>query len=267
MFITKIFVAITWDRNLDIYGVKFFKNYKTAKILAFIHVNDKQLSFSEKIISAYNNLDCKIDDKVILGGYSSSSAAFDLNIPKMPNADVEKFLTYDLAEYLPFPVENLKWWFRSVIQEDNLKVKIYAVKEGEWKENIKTVEEAGLTVVDDDMYIGGRYFESDVSTDGSAFDALARYQWEKIPCVSKIGTDRTYEDYLLDLVKRSGAEGVVDFHWKFCPFQFWERPFIKECLNKAGIPYMEIDLGEEAQALEALRTRLEAFGETIKGVK
>ncbi len=132
---------------------------------------------------------------------------------------------------------------------------------------LRTVEEAGLAVVDDEMYIGGRYFESDVSTNGSAFEALARYQWEKIPCVSRFSTDRTYEDYLLDLVKRSGAQGVVDFHWKFCPMQVWERPFTKECLNKAGIPYIVIDLSEEAQALEALRTRLEAFSETIKGVK
>ena len=133
---------------------------------------------------------------------------------------------------------------------------------------LETVEETGMVVVDDDFITGSRYFSTDVSSNGQPVETLARYHWEKVPCPASLQTEKsTYAPYLIEMVKRSEAQAVIEFNWKFCSYQMYERPYLAESFAQAGMPHLRIELAEELMDLEALRTRLEAFVEIIKGGK
>lgn len=130
---------------------------------------------------------------------------------------------------------------------------------------LEALEEVGMVVVDDELFVGGRYFSTDVSADGQPVEALARYHWEKKPCPCSLQSkQRTYAPYLVDMAKRSDAQAIIEFRWKYCAYQSYERPYLAETFKQKGIPYLAIELAEEAMDHETLRTHLEAFIETKK---
>ena len=133
------------------------------------------------------------------------------------------------------------------------------------QEILDTIEEAGMSIVDDELFFGRRYFNDDVSTSVPPLDALSQYQWEKAPCPSAAQSEVTYADYLVDFFKRSGADGLIYLEWKFCKLQLWEHAALADAFKNASVPTMTIQVGEEAVAHEAIRTRLEAFAESIRG--
>jgi len=129
------------------------------------------------------------------------------------------------------------------------------------------LEEAGAVVVDDDIYTGSRYFQRDVEPGENPMEALARnYEQMMARCPSRIDPDNDWGSYLIDMVKRSNAQGVVNIMVKYCePHNLW-YPDVKWSLEKAGIPEFLLETEHEIMSLGQIKTRMQAFIETIGGV-
>ena len=142
--------------------------------------------------------------------------------------------------------------------------------------DIMQVFESKANVVMDETCGGIRAYRSSVKLTADPLDGLADYYLKEITCArtfrqATIGETKT--DYAKDLQSRFGyLKGIVK-EWKingailllvrYCdPFAF-EMPSLKDYFDSLGIPSTYIEYDYTEGALAPLRTRAEAFLETI----
>jgi benzoyl-CoA reductase/2-hydroxyglutaryl-CoA dehydratase subunit BcrC/BadD/HgdB len=132
------------------------------------------------------------------------------------------------------------------------------------RELLETIEASGAVVVDDDLYHGRRYVSTDVEEDGDPFEAIARWYQQRnvnIPCPTRVQQDVDWDGWLIDAVRRSGAEAVIHLLPKFCEPHMLYYPELRKALDGAGIPHLQIETEHEGLPLESFRTRIEALVE------
>ncbi len=128
------------------------------------------------------------------------------------------------------------------------------------------IEEAGMVVVDDDIYIGSRYFANEVTPGNDPLESLADRYMKKTPPDPTMGDWKTlWSDYMVDKVRENNAKGMVSLLVKFCPPHLCYYPDIKRTFDKEGIPEVMIEVEHEVVSVEQMRTRLQAFVEVIRG--
>lgn len=131
---------------------------------------------------------------------------------------------------------------------------------------LASIERAGLVVVDDDLYVGSRYFANPVSATGDSIEALAdRFMKRSPPCPTKSDWETDWTDYIAERAKRSKAKGVIVLLVKYCPPHLVYYPDVKRGLADRGIPEIMLETEHEVVSREQARTRLEAFVETLEG--
>ena len=127
--------------------------------------------------------------------------------------------------------------------------------------------ELGADVVDDDLCCGHRYF--DAYTDGTLApeEALAKRMWERVNCPAKHQCIENRADRLMRQVEDSGARGVVFYLQSFCEPHLFDIPYLKGRLQEElGVPSLVLESELQSFSRGQLRTRLQAFIETIRGV-
>jgi bcr-type benzoyl-CoA reductase subunit C len=132
------------------------------------------------------------------------------------------------------------------------------------RELLVAIEDSGALVVDDDLYHGRRHVSTDVEETGDPFEALGHWYAERnvnIPCPTRVQKDADWEVYLVQAVRRSGAEAVIHLLPKFCEPHMLYYPELRKGLEAAGIPQLQIETEHEGLPLEAFRTRIEALVE------
>jgi bzd-type benzoyl-CoA reductase N subunit len=128
----------------------------------------------------------------------------------------------------------------------------------------KIIEEAGGKVVGDNLCTGFRYFNGLVDEENpDPIIAIADRYMERMICPAKhLGiTDRA--ERLVEMVLEKRTQGVIFFFLKFCDPHAFDYPYLREALEKAGIPSLVVEVEDQLQAEGQLRTRLEAFIEMI----
>lgn len=127
------------------------------------------------------------------------------------------------------------------------------------------IDDLGAVVVGDDLYIGYRYYAAQVPEDGDPLDALLRRYFDiGLPCPTKAGPQGDWAEHILAAVRETGAEGVVSLMPKFCEPHMFYHPYTRRRMYEAGVPFVFIETEHEAVSLGGVRTRLEAFVETIR---
>jgi benzoyl-CoA reductase subunit C len=128
------------------------------------------------------------------------------------------------------------------------------------------MESLGVVVVDDDLYVGSRYFAVDCDEALPPMESLIdRYFNRNIPCPTKYNPDKEYADYLIDRVRRANAQGVIIVLVLHCEPHWYAYPTLKNRLDSAGTPHFYIETEQESLSLARIRTRLEAFLEMVRG--
>ena len=69
--------------------------------------------------------------------------------------------------------------------------------------------------------------------------------------------------YIVDKVKKSGAQGVVIMMMQFCDPEEMEFPALKKSLEEAGIPYIRIGIEQQMTNFEQARTSLQTFSDIL----
>jgi len=131
---------------------------------------------------------------------------------------------------------------------------------------LNLIEEVGMVVVDDELYTGYRYCAHDAGVNGNPIEALAdRYLQRIPPCPTRVDPEIDWTDYIMETANRSGARGIITLLVKYCPPHLTYCPDIKRRLNAAGVREISIETEHEVVSLEQVRTRLQAFVETVRG--
>ncbi|MBU2055818.1 MAG: 2-hydroxyacyl-CoA dehydratase family protein [Proteobacteria bacterium] len=125
------------------------------------------------------------------------------------------------------------------------------------------VEEAGGTVVGDDLCTGSRSFSGMIDETADPITAIAGRYLARVVCPAKHRGLADRADHLVRLVRQKRAQGVVFFLLKFCDPHAFDYPYLKEALDREGILSMVIEVEDRLPADGQLRTRFEAFVEMI----
>jgi benzoyl-CoA reductase subunit C len=202
-------------------------------------------------------------------------AAYDLRAREPWRAPAtEVYLLVRAGMVLPVEAHNqlLRDWLEAAAREerprrDNARV----VVTGAFCEQpplglIKSIELAGCYVVDDDFMLVTRWLLDDVPTDGDPLEQLARAYLHR-----SVSTAMRYEPtqaekgrFLVESVRRTGAEGVVFAAPSFCDPALLERPMLQAALQRAGIPYTAFKYAENAGQMQPIREQAGTFADSIK---
>ena len=101
---------------------------------------------------------------------------------------------------------------------------------------------------------------------GRVMEALAERLSGRINCPAKHSLTEDRAAFLAERARRCGAEGVVFFLQNFCEPYLFDHPFLKQRLNDEGIPSLLLESDLQSFSRGQLRTRLQAFLETIRGI-
>ena len=131
---------------------------------------------------------------------------------------------------------------------------------------IKSIELAGCYVVNDDFMLVNRWLTEAVPVEGDPVRNLATTFLHH-----STKTSATYEAneadkglYLVDAVRRSGAEGVIFAAPSFCDPALLERPMLMDALNTANIPYIAFKYAENTGQMQPIREQAGTFADSIK---
>jgi len=134
-------------------------------------------------------------------------------------------------------------------------------------ELLKVIEDCGGIIVADDLYTGYRYISTDMDESGDPLDVMTNWYLDrnkKVPCPTRSARQYDWDDFLVNAVKTSGAQGVVILMVKFCEPHLYYYPDIKTKFEQSSIPYLMIETEHESMPVEGLKTRLETFMEVAR---
>jgi benzoyl-CoA reductase/2-hydroxyglutaryl-CoA dehydratase subunit BcrC/BadD/HgdB len=126
-------------------------------------------------------------------------------------------------------------------------------------------DEMKLNVVGDTLVTGTRYLQGIVPENGSPVDALTERHFRR-GFYSPIHDDvfKNFEE-VKALYEQTNAKAIIFVHIEFCESQEYDLPDLKKMIKKAGIPIHVLDTEYQTVSLSHLRTRLQAFFESLKG--
>ena len=128
----------------------------------------------------------------------------------------------------------------------------------------KYIDQAGIDVVDDNLYNGTRYFLVDVDEGADPMESLVNRHFSKDP-MSCFHYPRTqWERYIRERVKKSEIEGVLFLNLKYCEPMEFDYPLIKEVLQKLDVPILFLETEFSSGSMAQMQTRLEAFAEMLR---
>lgn len=130
------------------------------------------------------------------------------------------------------------------------------------------IEELDGVLVADEFCTSNRYLHDKVAVDEGMMSDMLHAIADRylLPCSCPIfSTTIDRRDRLLQLIDDHRVEGVIYHTLKGCHPYDLETKFIEKMLQEKGVPMLKVDTDYSPQDVEQLRTRIEAFMETLKG--
>jgi benzoyl-CoA reductase subunit C len=121
------------------------------------------------------------------------------------------------------------------------------------------LDRSGADVVWDDLCTGSRYFEGAISIDGDPVSALAQRYFERIICPAKHSSITARGETLVRYAHEHNINGVIFLLLKFCDPHSFDYPYLKEYLDKEGMPNMLLEIESQLPPEGQLLTRFDTF--------
>ena len=133
------------------------------------------------------------------------------------------------------------------------------------------IEDAGGVVVGDDFMFGFKWIAALGMVTKDPLKALTdrHFMSHMLPSPLFVDLKSDWGGYIVNAAKRVNAQGVVNLVMKYCPPHVENYPRMKERIESTGMPHIMFELEHEAtsSSLEGMKTRVQAFLETIRSKK
>jgi benzoyl-CoA reductase/2-hydroxyglutaryl-CoA dehydratase subunit BcrC/BadD/HgdB len=266
----KFFVAIP-DVPLKIapHTVKHYKTQLQVKVLDRLH-DVYGVDISEdamrQAVKEHNEV-CRILTEI--GEYRKEEnpriTGYEYHVLCLVSYVCPKYL---IVDKLRETAEELKT--RQPDAKKNFRAKIVVVgSELDDPDFTKLFEEAGALVVADRFCFGslpGRE-EIKLTDDGDVLEQILLHYMHTSQCPRYMSQDKVNgrKEYVRQLVEEYHADGVVYEQLKFCEYWGYERALASHIItNDFGIPSVSVDRQYTANASGQLRTRIQAFVESLE---
>ncbi len=124
-------------------------------------------------------------------------------------------------------------------------------------------EESGGRIVADDLCTGFRNFYPASGKGDTPMERLIDRYMNRFPCPSRTRAKERIPA-IMELIRRSGALGIVFLFQKFCTPHLADYPILVEALREHKIPSILIEMEETGIIEGQFRTRLEGFFEMLE---
>jgi len=121
------------------------------------------------------------------------------------------------------------------------------------------IEECGGDVIWDDLCTGSRYFQGQIRESGDPVEALADRYMARMVCPAKHMGMGVRGEHLSRLVREKQVAGVIFLFLKFCDPHGFDYPYLKACMDSAGVASLLLEVEEQLPSEGQLRTRFETF--------
>ncbi|MCG8685122.1 MAG: 2-hydroxyacyl-CoA dehydratase family protein [Desulfobacterales bacterium] len=121
------------------------------------------------------------------------------------------------------------------------------------------IEDAGGTVVGDDLCSGQRWFQDQIQMDIPAMDALTARYTDRVVCPAKHSGNTARGDALVAQAKKADADGIIFTLFKFCDPHAFDFPYLKSFLDDAGFPLLHLEMDDQQINTGQMATRIETF--------
>lgn len=123
--------------------------------------------------------------------------------------------------------------------------------------------ENGFTVVADDLAHESRQFRTLSRTTGSVMEKIACRMIDLKGDTFFYEEDKSKGQRLIQTVKDEKADGLVVCMFKFCDPEEFDYPVYKKELTDAGVPMLYIEVDQQMDSVEQIRTRIQSFAEML----
>jgi len=123
--------------------------------------------------------------------------------------------------------------------------------------------ENDLVIVADDLAQESRQFRVEAPKVGSAIEKMVERVARQDGCSFLYDEEKSRGQMLIDLVKKYKADGLVYCQLKFCDPEEFDYPIIKKQLENEGIPMLYLEIEQQMDSVEQLRTRIQTFAEIV----
>lgn len=131
---------------------------------------------------------------------------------------------------------------------------------------IRSIEEAGCYIVDDDLQLGSRMIIGDIdATTNNPLQAIASAYINQSQYSSSIYDVANPKEYrLAKIVKDRGADGVIFASASFCDPSLLDAPIFQNAFDKMGIRYIAFQFSENINQFKVIKEQVGAFSDSIK---
>lgn len=266
----KFFVSISdIPFKIEPHTVKHYVNQMQTKVLDRLHeVYDVDISEESlrKAVAEHNEV-CRLITEI--GEYRKEEnpriTGYEFHVINLITYCCPKYLIIDK---LRETAQELKT--RVPDEKKNYRAKVVVVgSEMDDPDFTKLIEESGALVVADRYCYGslpGRE-EIKLTDEHNVLEQIVLHYMRTCQCPRYMSQDkvRGRKEYVRDLVNNYHADGVIYEQIKFCEYWGYERALASHIMtNEFGIPSVTVDRQYTASASGQLRTRVQAFVESLE---
>lgn len=131
---------------------------------------------------------------------------------------------------------------------------------------IRSVEDAGCYIIDDDLQLGSRMIIGDIDeTTDAPLAAIAEAYIKQSRYSSSIyDVDNPKEYRLAKIVEERGADGVIFASASFCDPSLLDAPIFQNAFDRMGIRYIAFQFSENINQFKVIKEQVGAFSDSIK---
>ena len=131
---------------------------------------------------------------------------------------------------------------------------------------LQIFDDNNIAIAADDVAQESRAFRVDASEEGDPMMALAQQfadQDYDVLLYDEHSSQNRRGEFVAQLAKDSGAQGVVLFMQQFCDPEEMEYPYLKKALDEAGVPHIKLGVDQQMRDFGQASTAIQAFADVL----
>lgn len=248
------------NRGLESANLFLVEEYKILKDKLEQIVGEKITNAAiEKAITVYN------ENRAVMREFVKVAADYPQVIdPIARHAVFKSRMFMDKAKHTVLVKELMEEIKKSEIQPWEGKKVILTGILAEPDEVLDIMKDNGIAVVADDLAQESRQIRVDVPEGEEApLYRLAKVWQNMYGCSVATDTKKYRGKMLMDMARKTGADAVIVCMMKFCDPEEWDYPVYYRQFNENGVKSLMIEIDQEANSFEQIRTRVQSFVENI----
>ena len=131
---------------------------------------------------------------------------------------------------------------------------------------IKTIENAGCYIVEDDFMLGSRWIQGDIDADtDDPLNALVEAYLTKSTFSSSVyDIDNPKEARLIELARKRNVDGIIFAAPSFCDPALLDIPIFEKACDEINLRYISIQYAEKTGQFKNIKEQVGAFSDSIK---